>query len=481
MSVDTLRRELRRLLDVDEARPDWGEVLRRAGVGRSGRRRRVGLALVAAAAVVLVAGSALALSGRLDGLLRGTPVRDLTPLERFFLSDTGVAGTHVERLATRDGRAFYVIRGRHGICYAVGAAHERLTPAQAERRTRFGALGCTPRSIFPSRLVPILDFSVYAGMFGGQPHLTRLEGFADGRVARVGAIGSRNTVFYSARAAANVYVGADPPPEPVRGLVAFDASDRVLYVACMHRGGCGKYRSTPPPKTRPSRATQPFRPAHPVSQHGGAAGARVDVRGVDVTLRLSGVDPRVRRLLRSRRGDVVVSCFKFVRIAGRRFTRGVGVARPVAPVVALSLATPGARFAAPFDGCSAAGTYGHRWNDAHGTHDALEIPLTGRGRRYFAERATARDLAWLVRSLAFQRVRYHRGATAAAALAASLPRVVALRSAAATPPAGRIGLWIGRRGRLLVVERAPTGRRLWIELRGSRVWRSNLGDLATLL
>jgi hypothetical protein len=176
---------------------------------------------------------------------------------------------------------------------------------------------------------------------------------------------------------------------------------------------------------------------------------------------------------------VLVSCFKFVRVAGRRFTRGVGMARPVAPVVTLSLATPGARFAAPFDGCSAAGTYGHRWNDAHGTHDALEIPLTGGGRRYFAERATARDLAWLVRSLAFRRVRYHRGATAAAALAASLPRVVALRSAAATPPAGRIGLSTGPRGRLLVVERAPTGRRLWIELRGSRVWRSDLGDLAS--
>lgn len=135
--------------------------------------------------------------------------------------------------------------------------------------------------------------------------------------------------------------------------------------------------------------------------------------------------------------------------------------------------------AAPFDGCTVTGMYGHRWNDARGTHDAIEFALTARGRRYFAERAAARDIAWLVRSLEFQAVRYHRGTASARALAAGLPhRVVPLTSASATPARGRIGLWVGPRGRLLVVDRASTGRRLWIELHASRVWRSNVGNLA---
>jgi hypothetical protein len=478
--VSELQAELRRLLDVREARPDWDDVLRRAGGRPSLRRRRVALVLGAALVLVLAAGSALALTGRLPGLFHGTPVRDLTPFERFYLEDTGIKGTRVELVATQRDRAFYVIRGRHGICYAIGSRGRRLTPAQAEEESRFGALGCVPRSVFPSRLVPILDFSGYAMRLGGTPHLVRLEGFAADPVARVGAIGRDNRVFYSVAVTQNVYSGGRAPAEPVRGLVAFDSSDRPVYVECHARGGCGKFRNTPRPRLPSTPPPRPVRPAHPVSQHGEAAGATVDVRGVDLVLRLASVRPEVERLLATKRRQIVVQCLKSVRVAGKSFVTGSGSSVDLAPVVRISLFTMNARVVAPFDGCTVSGMYGHRWNDAHGMHDAIEIPLTPRGRRYFADRAAARDIAWLVRSRQFQPVRYHRGAASARALADSLPRrVVPLASPSATPASGTIGLWVGPRGRLLVVDRALTGRRLWIELRGSRVWRTNVSGLAS--
>lgn len=218
MSTDALRAELRRLLDVDHAPADWDDVLRRAGERRPLRRRRVVLALVAAIVIVLVTGSALALSGRLGGLLRGTPVRDLSPLERFFLEDLPGKGATVELVATHGDRAFYVLRRRGGgVCYAVGRVGVRLTPAQAERQTRFGALGCTPRSLFPSRLVPVLDFSVYAGRFGTPAHLVRLEGFAADPARRVGVIGPGNRVFFSAPVTRTRIRAGPRPPDRCAG------------------------------------------------------------------------------------------------------------------------------------------------------------------------------------------------------------------------------------------------------------------------
>jgi hypothetical protein len=61
---------------------------------------------------------------------------------------------------------------------------------------------------------------------------------------------------------------------------------------------------------------------------------------------------------------------------------------------------------APFDACTAMGTYGHSWNDAHGTHDTVEIALSPRGRRFLAERAIARDITWLARARRFREIRY---------------------------------------------------------------------------
>ena len=85
---------------------------------------------------------------------------------------------------------------------------------------------------------------------------------------------------------------------------------------------------------------------------------------------------------------------------------GVYVTRLCTTIVRIRPWSSHATHRAPFDGCSATGKYGHTWKDAHGTHDLVEIPLTAKGRRFFAERAVARDVACLARASVFKAVRY---------------------------------------------------------------------------
>ena len=126
--------------------------------------------------------------------------------------------------------------------------------------------------------------------------------------------------------------------------------------------------------------------------------------------------------------------------------------------------------------------YGHTWNDAHGTHDAVEVPLTRRGRRYFAERAAARDIAWLARARIFRSIRYARGPLSATEVVRRLgSHTMALDTPAATPPLGKLGIWLGDQNRIVLVERATTGRRLYLEIRRGINYRTNLVGLTQVL
>jgi hypothetical protein len=48
----------------------------------------------------------------------------------------------------------------------------------------------------------------------------------------------------------------------------------------------------------------------------------------------------------------------------------------------------------------------------------------------------------------------------------------------ATPPVGKLGVWIGDGRRIVLVERATTGRRLYLEIRRGIIYRTNLVGLA---
>ncbi len=114
-----------------------------------------------------------------------------------------------------------------------------------------------------------------------------------------------------------------------------------------------------------------------------------------------------QRLLVSKDGRIVLGCFKLVTVGGEPTASGVYVTKPFTTIVRLRPWDPYARAqTAPFDACTAMGTYGHSWNDAHGTHDTVEIALTPRGRRFLSERAIARDIAWLARARRFREIRY---------------------------------------------------------------------------
>jgi hypothetical protein len=136
----------------------------------------------------------------------------------------------------------------------------------------------------------------------------------------------------------------------------------------------------------------------------------------------------------------------------------------------------------PYDYCQVSGTYGRYWNDEEGTHELVEVPFTAIGRRYLDERATARDLAYLVRTKKLHRIRLaiHRSEAGRSAhkLARIFgPRVVPLAGRDATPPKGKVGVWTD--GRLIVAsELTPAGRRLYVSVRGVRIGATNIRDLA---
>jgi len=480
--VNGLRDQLRELFPAD-TRVDWDDVLVRARGQR--QVRRLLLPLLAVVAAVLVVGSALALSGRFDRLLHGSPVKDLTPQERYILSEFDLKG-RVELIATHGSSTFYVFRTREGsVCYSIGQTRKGLTPAQTELRPRFGSLGCLRRGTFPSRALPVLDFSAYRMAPGGPPELFGLEGFAADPVDKIGVIGRDNRIVYRVDVEDNVYSKRRLGITGVHGIVALDEDGEPLWVQCPARRGCGKYKNSPPPAVPPPpKAKKATRRQGPVVvQRGAANGVTVVVRGAEIEASFDRMPAAALKLLRGKRARITVGCFRLVTFAGRRFSDGAAVSTTFAAFVRARLSSgPGRRFTAPFDGCIATGIYGHTWNDAHGTHDLVEVPLTAKGRGFFAERAAARDIAWLARARVFKAVRYaQRPFTPATAAAYLAERVDPLEGPSDTPPVGRLGIWLGPDRRIVVVERAPTGRRLFLELRRGVIYRTNLGGLTQVL
>lgn len=468
---------------------DWDDVLLRAKTS-SWSARRLTVLVAAALFAALAVGSALALSGRLGGLFHGTPVNDLTPRERFLLSEFDMTGK-VRLIATRNSSAFYVIRRKSDgrLCYSIGDVRKNVTPAQAEGRMRFGGGSCIDPRVFPSNAMPVLNFSYFSYRPGdAESRLAGLRGFAADPVARIGVIGRDNQIVFSIAVENNVYSAGKKGIPGARGIVALDKDGKVLWVQCtaigrapapqFPSGGCGKYKNSPPPNLPP--VTPPAKPAGPVVvQRGSGDGVSVVVRGAQVEARFAGLSAEKRRLLVFKDGRINLGCFKLVTVGGREYSSAVGVSTRFAPTVSAGLSPLRGSFAAPFDGCTVAGTYGHTWNDAHGTHDTVEIPLTPKGRRLFAERAVARDISWLARARVFRDIRYGRSPLSADEVARRLgSHVVPLDKPEATPPVGKLGVWIGDGRRIVLVERATTGRRLYLEIRRGIIYRTNLVGLA---
>jgi len=219
----------------------------------------------------------------------------------------------------------------------------------------------------------------------------------------------------------------------------------------------------------PSRSAVP--PTEPI-QRGTANGVSVAAGANGVALfDLSGIDEHARSLLAKRRASVSYGCFTLVRQFGIFDDQELVFEGRFAPTVAVRIF--GLRH--PWDGCEIQGSYGHLWPDRNGSHSAVEIPFTGKGRRYLADRAAARDLALFVHMPKLHRIRKLIGEPLVRRLSAY--PIVRLTSADSSPPVGKIGYAPAADG-VTFVERSPTGRRFFVEIRDSRIVRKNLKPYA---
>jgi hypothetical protein len=472
---------------------DWSDVLQRAYRRRRSRGRRLAFVFAVALLVTLAVGSALALSGRLGNLFHGTPVNDLTPRERFLMTELDLNGK-VELIARRNGSAFYVIRGKDGrVCYSIGDARTNLTPAQREGQFRLGGAECPDPRVFPSRAMPVLNRSFFSYRRGDREYrMGGVQGFAADAVAGIGVIGRDNRIIFTLQVRHNVYTAGKRAFAGARGVVALADDGNVLWVQCLAigpsvapqfpGGGCGKYKNTPYPKLPPRKTPRsPIEAPGPlVVQHGSGDGVTVDIRGSRITANLAGLSPEKRALFASKSGRFSLGCFKLVTVGGQTNESGVRVTKPFTAIVRMRPYDPlGRTQRPPFDACTAMGLFGHTWGNAYGTHDTVEIALTRRGRVYLTERAVARDLAWLTRARVFRAIRYGlRPFTSAAAARWLGSHAVPLEGASSTPELGKLGIWIGPERRIVLAERTAIGRRLYAEIRRGILYRTNLFDLA---
>ena len=206
----------------------------------------------------------------------------------------------------------------------------------------------------------------------------------------------------------------------------------------------------------PAGRRLPSRPApapSPPLQRGEAHGVSIVAgRNGSVLFDSRQITPERRALLD---GGISYACFELVKRGGATQGRGLGQEARFQPTVGFRVFGIGT----PFDGCEIQGGYGHRWPDKLGSHSAVEIPFTAAGRRFFTDRAAARDLAlFLTRTPGMRHMRRAPTATFAQWLHNRFsPRVVELQSPSTSPPHGRIGYRVTDSG-VLFRRVSPTGR-----------------------
>lgn len=220
-------------------------------------------------------------------------------------------------------------------------------------------------------------------------------------------------------------------------------------------------------------------------QHGVSQGVSVDVYAPGrAVFDLTHANATVRGLLRG--PQIAPACVKARLMNGLWRAANVGTTTTYRRRIQLDLApttvppsTTGLR--APYDGCEIGGLYGHRWNDAFGTRNAVEVRLTARGRHFFNDRAAARDLAYFVRSGRVQKIRL--SATPRLGLEWFVRRypgrVVELAGPNGRVPKDVIGFWIGSRTIIFTVTSSTHRRFFVVAQRGTlKLPSTNLGDLA---
>jgi hypothetical protein len=505
-------KELERHVPPFDGEPaEWEDVLTRADA----RRRRLPrtLALTVAVVVGLLALTVpFGLAGRVVGLFRdeGKPV-PVSSLSRFdresiifsfcnrlrLVTPPGKAPEKrcldgeptIEEIANSGARLYWKITYPGGqTCLASGSV--RGYRQHGGGRSHIGMMGCG-RNLFPTPKRPITtDMVMHGGPGDTRAKLFRLSGLAGEGVAAVGLVEEGGDVLRKS-VQGRTYDFGRPPDRKWTAVAAYDHSEKEVFRESLMLETWRRPRDLRPP-SRPRRKPLPPLPKRPPIQHAETAEATIDVyRSGLVDVRLNSTTSRAARLLQPHSSDqrVPVGCFNLAYGAGHWESLGsfsyATFGRTLRTSVAGFRHVPGA-VTPPFDACTATGLYGRRWNDARGMHDALEIPLTALGRRFFAERAAARDLSLFMRTPQIRELRKamirKAGIPGAAEIVRRFPsRVVPLSERTGTPPRPNIGVWSNGTDRIVAAKQAEDGRRMFVTLESGRFGPHNLSRLSYLI
>ena len=506
MKAPTLTEALaRQVAPFEDAPVEWEDVLKRAGAPPRRRRLRGALILLGAIlAAILVLAPPIGLAGRVIGFFedkgKPVPVASLTELDREMLVESfcrrpelvtprrGSPQTRcldgepsIEEIARAKGRLYWKLTFPGGpTCLASGSSRGRKDTF-GRGRSHVGMIGCGQR-IVPSPKRPItVDAAMRFDLDAPRATLMSASGLAGDGVEQVGLV-ERDGDVHKVPVEDRTYDFGRPPDRPWVAIAAFDDSDAEIYREPLHLRGP---RAFPPTKVPSRPVPLPALPKSAPIQHGETADATIDVyRSGFVAVRFKSTTGRAYRVLRpgAEYPRLPITCLDVAYGGGSWETLGLGVATPFGRDMRALLTSPGGKPRPPFDLCMLRGTYGRRWNDSRGVHEAVEVAFTPLGRRFFAEQAAARDLALFVHSPAMRRI---RGAIrtsgvhpSAASVARTFPaRVVALNSRSQVLPVGQIGIW-SEGPRIIASTQASNGRRLYVELRSGRIGPHNLRSLA---
>jgi hypothetical protein len=212
------------------------------------------------------------------------------------------------------------------------------------------------------------------------------------------------------------------------------------------------------PKERRLPTAPPVPPSQPV-QRGSADGFTV-VAGHNgaVQFTQTGTTPILKQLAGQSAG---FGCFRLTKEFGIFTVRGLSDGGQFAPSVGTQLHGVGT----PFDGCEVQASIGRTWPDPLDNHAAVEIAFTPPGRRFFADRAAARDLALFVRSRRMHQLRKEPAAQAKHDIEAAYGRNLAhspIHVTVISPTTLRFS------------ETSPRGRQFQVTIRNGRINSQNL-------
>lgn len=281
-------------------------------------------------------------------------------------------------------------------------------------------------------------------------------------------VGSRLEAV-SARDSEGKLIAREILPEAIRSPLATQARLEARARKLLER-------PTPP---QPPLPTPKLPKPKPPLQRGLASGVSV-IAGSNgaAVFDFSGASGEVRSVLEK---GGTTSCLKFTSPYHEEEPTGIGASfrEGEGPLVGQGQT----RVPTPFDGCEMGGMYGRMWPDRFDAHEAVEIAFTKRAKRYFAERAAARDLALFVRLLRIRGIRGLEGE----ALATELSRrfgdaIERLPSGSRRLPAGRIGyVTVGSTGGgATFTEFSTTGRRFFITVENGGIADENVRPLTIL-